>query len=291
LFQFVGADWPPRMSSERANMLRSHRIRGGGGIELNVVEAREARGHPILFIHGFSQCWLTWSRQLNSDLATDFRLVAVDLRGHGLSDKPRDAYADSKLWADDINAVIQTLRLDHPILCSWSYGLVPLDYIRHYGDKDIGGLHLVGALTKLGTDDAMSVLTPEILAAAPGLFATDVEESVRNLRDFIRMFFVREPSDEDLYVMLGYNVSVPPHVRQALFSRTIDNDDLLPKIRKPVLITHGADDAVVKSSAVDRHRARMAHAQVHIMANTGHAPFWEDPVAFNRRLRAFVESV
>ena len=120
---------------------RSHRITGGGGIQLNVVEAGNAHGHPILFIHGFSQCWLTWSRQLNSDLSGDFRLVAVDLRGHGLSDKPRDAYGDSRLWADDINAVIRTLRLDHPILCSWSYGLVPLDYIRHYGDEEIGGLH------------------------------------------------------------------------------------------------------------------------------------------------------
>jgi len=98
--------------------VRSHRITGGGNIQLNVVEFGNARGHPILIVHGFSQCWLTWSRQLNSDLAADFRLVAIDLRGHGLSDKPRDAYTDSRLWADDINAVVKTLRLDHPILCS-----------------------------------------------------------------------------------------------------------------------------------------------------------------------------
>ena len=46
--------------------------------------------------------------------------------------------------------------------------------------------------------------------------------------------------------MLGYNVSVPPYVRQALLSRSFDNDDLLPNIGVPVLITHGADDAAVK---------------------------------------------
>jgi len=271
--------------------MRSHWITGGGRIQLHVVEAGNERGRPILFIHGFSQCWLTWIRQLNSDLAADFRLVAVDLRGHGVSDKPRDGYADSRLWADDIAAVIQTLHLDSPILCSWSYGLVPLDYIRHYGDDRIGGIQLVGAITKLGSDDAMSVLTPETLAAAPGLFATDAEESVRNLEAFIRMFFFRQPSAADLYTMLGYNVSVPPYVRQALFSRVIDNDDLLPKIRKPVLITHGAADAVVKSSIVDRHGAAIAHAQIHIMANAGHAPFFDDAAAFNQRLRAFAEGV
>lgn len=73
--------------------------------------------------------------------------------------------------------------------------------------------------------------------------------------------------------MLGYNVSVPPYVRQALFSRSFSNDDLMPKIRKPVLITHGAADAVVKPSAVEKHKALMPHAQVHLMANAGHAAF------------------
>jgi pimeloyl-ACP methyl ester carboxylesterase len=105
------------------------------------------------------------------------------------------------------------------------------------------------------------------------------------------MLFARQPSADDLYMMLGYNLSVPPHVRQALFSRVVDNDDLLPKIRKPVLITHGANDAVVKTSVVDRHNALMPHAQIHIMPNAGHAPFWDDAAAFNRGLRSFAENL
>ena len=91
----------------------------------------------------------------------------------------------------------------------------------------------------------MSVVSPELLSLASGLFATDVEESVRSLESFLRLLFFQEPSAEDLYLMLGYNVSVPPFVRQALFSRSCDNDDLLPKLRKPVLITHGANDALL----------------------------------------------
>src|SRR6266446_6269434 len=62
------------------------------------------RGRPIVFIHGFSQCWLQWNRQTNSSLVEDYRLVALDMRGHDLSDKPRDGYDDSKQWADDVNA-------------------------------------------------------------------------------------------------------------------------------------------------------------------------------------------
>src|SRR5215207_10438776 len=234
--------------------MKSHTITGGGGVRLHLVEAGNYSGRPILFIHGFSQCSLAWSRQMSSDLADDYRLVAMDMRGHGLSDKPREGYDDARLWAEDVAAVLQALSLEHPVLCGWSYGaLVILDYIRHHGDDRIGGIHFVDAITKLGSEAALSVLAPEFLSLVPGFFATDVEESVRSLESLLRMCFAQEPSAAELYLMLGYSVSVPPYVRQALFSRSFDNDDLLPKIRKPVLVTHGADDAVVKPAAVDRH--------------------------------------
>ncbi|MGH9318981.1 MAG: alpha/beta fold hydrolase [Vicinamibacteria bacterium] len=272
--------------------MRNHKITGGGGIELHVVETGNPQGRPILFIHGFSQCWLAWSRQMSSSLAENYRLVAMDMRGHGLSDKPRDGYSDSKLWADDVNAVIESLSLAQPVLCGWSYGpLVILDYIRHYGEDGLGALHFVGGITKLGSDEALSVLTPEFLGLVPGFFSTDVEDSVRSLESLLRMCFAREPSAEDLYLMLGFNLSVPPHIRQALFSRSFDNDDLLPRIRKPVLITHGDDDAVVKPAAVDQQKAGIPHAQIQMMPNAGHAPFWDDAASFNGRLEAFAESL
>jgi non-heme chloroperoxidase len=272
--------------------MKSHRIIGGGGIPLHVVETGTHTGRPILFIHGFSQCWLAWSRQLNSDLAEDHRLVAIDLRGHGLSDKPRDGYDDSRLWGDDIDAAIRGLGLDHPVLSGWSYGpLVILDYIRHYGEQHIGGVHFVDGITRLGSEQAMSVLSPEFLGLVAGFFSTDTEASVRSLESLLRMCFAREPAAADLYLMLGYNLSVPPFVRQALLTRSFDNDDLLPRIRKPVLITHGAHDAIVKPAVVDQQAAVLPHAQIHLVPNAGHAPFWDDSSGFNARLHAFAEGL
>ena len=124
------------------------------------------------------------------------------------------------MWADDVNAVIETLGLDNPVLCGWSYGpLVILDYIRHYGEERVGGLHFVGSGgTKLGNEEALAALTPEFLGLVPGFFSSDVNESVRSLDGLLRLCFSREPAIEDLYLMLGYNVSVPPYVRQALLS-------------------------------------------------------------------------
>jgi len=90
--------------------MKTHTVTGGG-LELHVEETGSSDGKPILFIHGFSQCRLARNQQLHSDLANDFRLIAMDIRGHGLSEKPRDVYGDSQLWADDVQAVITTLGL------------------------------------------------------------------------------------------------------------------------------------------------------------------------------------
>jgi len=272
--------------------MKNHRITGGGGVRLHVVETGHPRGRPIVFFHGVSQCWLQWTRQMDSELAGDHRLIALDMRGHGLSDKPQTGYDDSKLWADDVNVVLDALDVEQPLLSGWSYGpLVMLDYVRHYGEERLGGLHFVGAVTKLGSEAAMAPLTPEFLNNIPQFLSTDAEASVRGLTELLRLCFAREPSLEERYLMLGYNVSVPPYVRQGMFSRSFDNDDILPKIRKPVLISHGAADKVVKPAVVEQHKRAMPHAQVHLVANAGHAPFWDDADGFNRRLHAFAESL
>jgi pimeloyl-ACP methyl ester carboxylesterase len=270
--------------------MKRHTITGGDGARLHLVETGNSTGRPILFLHGFSQCWLAWSRQLSSGLADRYRLIGMDLRGHGLSDKPRDGYGDSKLWADDVNAAIQDLKLDRPVLCGWSYGpLVILDYVRHYGEEAIGGMAFVDGITKLGSDEANSVISQEFLSLVPGFFAPDAESAAESLRSLLLLCLSQKPSTEELYLMLGYNLSVPPYVRQALFSRSFDNDDLLPTIRKPVLIVHGAEDRVVKPAIVNQHKALVAHAQVQMIPNAGHAPFWDEAAAFNGHLRAFCE--
>jgi pimeloyl-ACP methyl ester carboxylesterase len=63
------------------------------------VDARDIRLHavvggsgpPLLLVHGWPQTWYAW-RMLMPALAEDFEVIAVDQRGIGLSDKPRDGY-------------------------------------------------------------------------------------------------------------------------------------------------------------------------------------------------------
>lgn len=271
--------------------MRVQTVTGGGGIKLYVQETGSPNGRPILFIHGFSQSSLAWSKQMESDLADKFRLVALDIRGHGFSDKPLDAYGDSQLWADDIQAVIQTLGLERPILSGWSYGgLIICDYLRAYGEDQISGINFVGAVSRLGSDAALAVIGPEFLQLVPGLFSTDAEESVQALATFLRLCAYEEASPHDFFFALGYNAVVPPSVRQSLFSRQLENEDVLSGLRKPVLITHGEQDAVVLLEAAKQHTALIPHAKTAYYPNIGHSPFWEDAPRFNQDLREFVQA-
>jgi pimeloyl-ACP methyl ester carboxylesterase len=75
----------------------------------------------------------SWTKQYQSPLADEFRLLAFDLRGHGMSEAPLEPehYTDGRLWADDLAAVIDELRLDRLVLVGWSYGpFVIGDYLR-----------------------------------------------------------------------------------------------------------------------------------------------------------------
>ena len=224
---------------------RSHRVTGGAGMALHVEEAGNREGRPVLFVHGFSQCRLAWDRQLRSDLGRDLRLVAMDLRGHGLSEKPQDGYGEPHLWAADVHAVITALGMERPILCGWSYGGIVIgDYLRSHGDRAVGGIVLVGAISRLG-EPVMPFLGEEFVATLPGMLSTDVETSTTALQRFLRLTTRADPAPQDLYLALGYNSAVPPRVRQAMLSRTLSHDDLLERLTTPVLITHGLDDEIV----------------------------------------------
>jgi len=125
------------------------------GLNLAVQQWGNPRGLEILLIHGFNQSHLSWQRQVDDPaLAADFRMVTLDLRGHGSSDKPleKDRYAHAR-WGDDIAAVIRATGLRRPVLVGWSFGgNVICDYVRSFGTENIAGINFVAAAAK--TDPA-----------------------------------------------------------------------------------------------------------------------------------------
>lgn len=80
------------------------------GVRLHYVTAGE--GPPLVLVHGFPQTWWEWRRVLPG-LARRFRVIAVDYRGAGDSDRPVDGY-DKRTMAADVRAVARELLGDQP---------------------------------------------------------------------------------------------------------------------------------------------------------------------------------
>jgi pimeloyl-ACP methyl ester carboxylesterase len=76
-----------------------------GGVRLHAVIGGD--GPPLLLIHGWPETWYAW-RLLMPALARDFRVIAVDQRGRGLSDKPAGGY-DTGTLANDLVAAMDAL--------------------------------------------------------------------------------------------------------------------------------------------------------------------------------------
>ena len=74
-------------------------LRGGSGVRLAVRTAGPLDAPPIVLVHGWAQSSTVFTAQLGSPLAERFRLIAVDLRGHGESEVPETGYDDPAQWA------------------------------------------------------------------------------------------------------------------------------------------------------------------------------------------------
>jgi non-heme chloroperoxidase len=268
-------------------------VKGATGVSLHVREYGNPTGVPLLLIHGWSQSQLCWSKQYESSLKNDARIVALDLRGHGMSDAPleRDQYTDGDKWADDIAAVIDQLALDRPILVGWSYaGYIISDYLRRKGQSKIAGINFVAAAVVLGPKAFGPLLGPGFLENAPGACQDDLPTNIAAIRKFLRACIVKPVSQDDFEEILAFNMVVKPNVRAALTQRELDFGPLLEAVTVPILVTHGRSDTVVLPAMAEYILNHCKTAKSSWYEGVGHAPFVEDSQRFNTELRHFAES-
>lgn len=269
--------------------VRLHTVKGSGGVELCVAEAGHPEGPTVLFVHGFCQSHESWNRQLQSALGLDFRMVAVDLRGHGRSGKPETGYADGRVWAEDLRAVITSLKLERPVLVGWSYGgVVVTDYLRHYGQQGVAGAVFVGALTRLGKPEFYADFGPEFLPLLPALLSPDPAQSGPAMKAFASLLFHAPPEPAVLEQVLAAILPVPLSVRLGVAQRAEDAADVLGALKIPVLVAHGQADRVVLPEAGQLIASRVPHAEVSLYPAVGHSPFMEDVPRFNKELVRFI---
>jgi non-heme chloroperoxidase len=272
---------------KRTGRMKVHAVRGGGGLRLHVREWGKPDGPPILFIHGWSQNHLCWAKQYESSLADEFRLVACDLRGHGMSEAPLEPehYTAGALWADDVAAIIEELRLDRPVLVGWSYGaFVICDYLRMHGQDRVSAINFVEGAVRLGEAAFGTLIGPAFLDHFVDATADDLPTNIQAMRSFVRACVVKPVSDDDLETALCWNMAVPARIRANLACREIDDDDVLRALNVPLLVTHGREDSVVLPAMAEHILATCPTAEVSWYDGVGHSPHLEEPERFNREL-------
>jgi pimeloyl-ACP methyl ester carboxylesterase len=266
-------------------------VEGSGGVPLNMVQAGPADAPEILFVHGMSQSYLAFGPQLGSALTARFRLVAFDLRGHGNSGKPwrGEDYAGSRIWAEDVAAVIAAAKLKRPLVVAWSFGgNVCMDYVHHHGTDGLAGINLVSTLGGLVSIPPNP--SPAFAKSWAELALRESPDIAENIDGFHRaasgLSAHLSQAQQDIAFATGMmQTGIARHAIKA--KAPIDNSGLLASIAVPVLISVGTLDLFTPLTSAHQAAGALRQGQVSVYDDVGHFISAETPERFNRELAAF----
>lgn len=273
--------------------MRAHTINGGADLKLHVRDYGAEDAPPILLIHGWSQHHLCWLKQFESPLAEKFRLIAMDLRGHGRSEAPpeAEAYTTGSLWANDVATVISSLRLTSPILVGSSYGaLVIGDYLRAYGDRAIGGINLVGGAVGIGPSWIGPLIGNDFAKYAVQAASDDQQVALEAIPAFVHCCIKKQLPPDDFELAVAWSMLTPAYVRGHLISRDDDYRPEYANLTKQLLVSYGVQDTIVLPAMADAIREVSPSCQMSEYPGAGHFPFLEDPMRFNEELAEFTRA-
>lgn len=260
------------------------------GLTIAYTATEGPRG-PVILIHGNSLCSREFEPQLSSDLARQYRLIALDLPGHGESDRatdPRRTYGIDTL-PSLVRAQVEQLGLTAPVLVGHSLGgHVAIEALPLL--PDCRGVLLVGtpplrsveslgeAFLPTGTGDLMfkEQLTDKEVARFVRGFADGGGEVPRQAREWVRA------TDPAFRPSLGHS---------AANGGLSDEADIVRNASCPVAIVHGAHESVVSLPYICSLSTQGLWRGAVQVIGGGHCCHWEQPDAFNRVLGDFLRDV
>ncbi|MBI2964637.1 MAG: alpha/beta hydrolase [Chloroflexi bacterium] len=249
------------------------------GLRLN-IRVWPGKGRAFLLLHGLSSNARTWdgvARRLHAD---GYRVVAVDQRGHGLSDKPDDGYSFDDVTSD-LRELIGGLGLARPILIGQSWGgNVVLDFAGRYPGLASGIVLVDGGFTELAarpdaTWERISVvLRPPDLDGMP---RREFEERLRKRHAYMtpeRIEAVMGNFEVLADRTIRRRLSIPNHMKILRSVWEQRPSKIFGGVREPVLITAPVDAdperARRRLEAVESARSALARSRVRWFEDTVH---------------------
>jgi pimeloyl-ACP methyl ester carboxylesterase len=221
------------------------RVTTSDGVNLHYLEAGSRQ--PILMIPGWSQTAEQFKYQL-SGLSDRYRVIALDMRGHGESDKPEFGYKISRL-AKDVHDVIHALDLDEVNILGHSMGSsVIWNYYDMFGPERLSKLLLIDQMPMITSNPAWSeedrvnsgaIFDPQSLYETINALAGP--DGVETTRGFIGNMVTKSIAEEDKAWIIERNLTMPrQHAATLLYNHsTQDWRDLIPRLELPTLVVGG----------------------------------------------------
>lgn len=250
---------------------------------------RRGQGRPVLLVHGWMGSHRLWEPTF-AELMGDHDVIALDLRGHGRSDRPLEPYTYDR-YAEDLKEVLDQLDLDGVTLVGWSMGCaVSMRYHMRFGPHRLGAMALVAGTPKLVRDREAGW----VYGMAPEMhrkILAEVRKSrpvyAKLLTDGIFHPGVPQPV-RDLAFQTALEASLPCALESFEDGGKLDLRPALPEIRLPVSVFHGRTDFLASFAAAEYVARTIPGAELVAFDLSVHAPQWEEPERFHQGLRELI---
>ncbi|HEV8574674.1 MAG TPA: alpha/beta hydrolase [Dehalococcoidia bacterium] len=248
------------------------------GVKLSYLDT--GSGEPaLLFIHGWCCDQSTWRDQIKA-FAPKHRIIAVDLRGHGESDKPDQDY-DIAGFADDMAWLIRNIGLDRPVIIAHSMGgVTTLNLLRKHPDMARAAVFVDAGIMPLP-----EAMRPLIAQTIEGLKSPAYREVAANV---VKQVLFREESPPELRDEVAAGMAEAPQrlMHTALVS-TLSEENYPPgPVPIPSLFVKAATLQVTEEQIKERYPGMEV-----VSMDTGHFNHMEKAEEFNAILSRFLENV
>jgi pimeloyl-ACP methyl ester carboxylesterase len=282
------------MTAAEIQSIRGRYIETEDGVPLAIYEAGNPDGQTIVFLSGYSFGYSAFIAQFQSSLARTYRLIGVDLRGHGNSGKPQDPrfYISSKPWANDLDAVIRQTNLQRPLVVGWSFGaMVVMDWIRHHDAGLLGGFIAVGSNGGMIEKTAEEKRQRSVYLARLAEKQPDIITELREAKAFVSFCLHRPIPREWEELMVVSSMKPCLYASRLMGQKLHENHDLKDALTCPTLFILGEHDRANHEAEMRALANSLPNAQLAMMVDVGHSPFLEDPEAFNQLASRFAETI
>ena len=250
------------------------------GETLAYIDRGNPSGQPMVLIHGYTDNARDWVPLLPY-LSKDFRLILVDIRGHGQSSKPECCYGRLD-FAYDIKLLLDGLGIPKADIVGHSLGSIIAQTFAEYWPERTRRVVLIAST---------GGWPPGIPRKAPQF---DFAAAIRQLKEpiepdspfMIAWWDSPTPVDPDfIRRQRKDSAGIPLRVWLAVLDQGLPDDaytDLqrtLPRLQAPILLIWGSKDPIMEEPVRQSLEKALPTAKVKIFDGLGHNPFWENPPA------------